>query len=348
MTPAPTFATPATRSLPSVLRSMLELGQDLFLLTAEYGPALNTSDPDLGSHVNIVVAGQTTKVPALAGLSAIPGTPAYVLVTKDFLIAIGSVGAPGAVSSGVPIGGILPFGGDTPPLGFLLCTGAQVSKATYALLYAVLGNRYGETGTTFGLPDLRRRVAVGSGTGYALGATEGLAEADRGPFHHHHFSDAISDHSHGSAGDHSHSFSGGLSGSSGGAGGHSHGPVGDHQHPSAGAHAHDLPSGWSYAGTSGATAALGTGGTSRYIIGGIETFTTTQGSHQHGGAGGHDHGSVGDHSHSISGSVSGSTGSGGSHSHPAAGAATVDGDTSGGGGQDVPAYVVLHYLIRAL
>lgn len=64
---------------------------------------------------------------------------------------------------GVPIGGQMAFGGTTIPNGWLLCFGQQVSRTTYALLFAQIGTAYG-TGngtTTFNLPDKRGRVSAG-------------------------------------------------------------------------------------------------------------------------------------------------------------------------------------------
>jgi microcystin-dependent protein len=70
----------------------------------------------------------------------------------------------------VPTGTILPFTGTTVPTGYLLCDGSSVSQATYAALYAVVGNAYGASGGNFNVPDLRARFLRGSdnmGTGAA-------------------------------------------------------------------------------------------------------------------------------------------------------------------------------------
>lgn len=67
---------------------------------------------------------------------------------------------------GVPTGTVLPFAGEEIPLGFLLCNGAAVSKATYSDLFGVIGSIYGDSGDadTFLLPDLRDRYICGVGT----------------------------------------------------------------------------------------------------------------------------------------------------------------------------------------
>ena len=63
----------------------------------------------------------------------------------------------------IPVGTVLDFSGDDAPEGFLLCSGQEVSRETYAALFAVVGTTYGAgNGTSsFLLPDLRGRVAAG-------------------------------------------------------------------------------------------------------------------------------------------------------------------------------------------
>jgi len=67
------------------------------------------------------------------------------------------------VGSVIPSGTISPFGGGTVPSGWLLCDGTAVSRTTYASLYASIlhANGYGDTSTTFNLPDLRGRFLRG-------------------------------------------------------------------------------------------------------------------------------------------------------------------------------------------
>lgn len=56
----------------------------------------------------------------------------------------------------VPIGGIIAFGGTTPPAGYLLCNGAAISRTTYAALFSVIGTTYGagDGSTTFNIPNI--------------------------------------------------------------------------------------------------------------------------------------------------------------------------------------------------
>jgi microcystin-dependent protein len=66
------------------------------------------------------------------------------------------------------IGTIMPVGFNYAPSGWALCNGQLLSISQYSALFALLGTTYGGNGqTTFGLPDLRGRVIVGSQMGQA-------------------------------------------------------------------------------------------------------------------------------------------------------------------------------------
>ena len=79
----------------------------------------------------------------------------------------------------VPIGAILPFGGSTPPSGYLLCDGTSYAASAYPQLSAALGYTYGGSGGSFNVPDCRGKVLVGYKSGDAnfgtLGASVGEA-----------------------------------------------------------------------------------------------------------------------------------------------------------------------------
>ena len=67
------------------------------------------------------------------------------------------------------IGQILMFGGNFAPRGWALCDGQLLSISQYSALFSILGTTYGGNGiTTFGLPDLRGRVAMHAGQGPGL------------------------------------------------------------------------------------------------------------------------------------------------------------------------------------
>jgi microcystin-dependent protein len=83
------------------------------------------------------------------------------------------------VSSLVPAGVILAFGGATAPTGWLLCEGALVSRTTYADLYAAILNAHGsgDGTTTFALPDYRGRFIRGRDNAAARDADRALRSA---------------------------------------------------------------------------------------------------------------------------------------------------------------------------
>jgi microcystin-dependent protein len=72
----------------------------------------------------------------------------------------------------MPVGTILPYGGETAPEGWLLCNGDAKSRTDFADLFAAIGTNFGQGdgSATFNVPDLRGRFPRG---GEALGATGG-------------------------------------------------------------------------------------------------------------------------------------------------------------------------------
>jgi len=67
------------------------------------------------------------------------------------------------------IGEIRAFGFDFAPRGWAKCDGQLVPVSSNSALFSLLGTAYGGDGrTTFGLPDLRGRVAISQGTGPGL------------------------------------------------------------------------------------------------------------------------------------------------------------------------------------
>ena len=75
----------------------------------------------------------------------------------------------------MPIGTISMFAGTTAPTGYLLCQGQAVSRTTYANLFTVIGTTYGtgDGSTTFNLPNLQGRFALGKSSSHALASTGG-------------------------------------------------------------------------------------------------------------------------------------------------------------------------------
>lgn len=76
----------------------------------------------------------------------------------------------------VPIGTILSYSATTPPVGFLVCDGSEVSKTTYADLFAIIGDTYGTATDTskFKLPDLRDKFLQGANGNLGTSKDAGL------------------------------------------------------------------------------------------------------------------------------------------------------------------------------
>ena len=67
------------------------------------------------------------------------------------------------------IGEIRMFAGNFAPSSWAFCQGQLLSIAQNTALFSILGTNYGGNGqTTFGLPDLRGRVAISPGNGAGL------------------------------------------------------------------------------------------------------------------------------------------------------------------------------------
>lgn len=86
----------------------------------------------------------------------------------------------------VPVGFWGWFPTATPPAGWLVLNGQAVSRTLYPALFALIGTAYGagDGSTTFNLPDMQGRSAVGLGTHAdvnAIGDADANAVADRRP-----------------------------------------------------------------------------------------------------------------------------------------------------------------------
>jgi microcystin-dependent protein len=83
------------------------------------------------------------------------------------------------VNNGTPSGALMMWPTGTAPSGWLLCNGAEVSRTTYATLFAVIGTTFGlgNGSSTFNVPDYRNRMPVGAGGLYAVAGTGGSKDA---------------------------------------------------------------------------------------------------------------------------------------------------------------------------
>ena len=76
---------------------------------------------------------------------------------------------------GIPTATIVPWSTASVPTGFLECDGTAVSRSTYSDLFGVISTTYGtgDGSSTFNLPNLSDKVAVGKSNNKALASTAG-------------------------------------------------------------------------------------------------------------------------------------------------------------------------------
>jgi microcystin-dependent protein len=165
---------------------------------------------------------------------------------------------------GVPVGGILPFGGNTAPDGFLICHGDLLNRNEYPELFDVIGTLWGTTsGTNFRIPTtqglLLRGRASGSGfdpdrnsrttiqSGGSTGDNVGSYQSHRYKSHNH------------SQGSHKHAGGGTFNGS----GGFIYGQAGSHgkRARAAAVSGNESFTAW----TSGATGSIGNSGSNQTV-----------------------------------------------------------------------------------
>jgi microcystin-dependent protein len=99
------------------------------------------------------------------------------LALAALLSGVAAVGLAWA-AGGAMVGEIRIYAGQTPPNGWMLADGRELTRSLYPALFDVLSVTYGSLTTeTFNLPDLSARVAVGtgllSGTNFLIGAKGG-------------------------------------------------------------------------------------------------------------------------------------------------------------------------------
>jgi microcystin-dependent protein len=84
-----------------------------------------------------------------------------------------------AIETATPPGAVVNFAMSTAPSGYLAADGSEVSRTTYAALFAAIGTTWGvgDGSTTFNLPNIVDRMVIGSGNLYALGVTGGSKDA---------------------------------------------------------------------------------------------------------------------------------------------------------------------------
>lgn len=116
------------------------------------------------------------------------------------------------VDASTPVAAVFMYPGTTAPSGYLFCRGQEVSRATYAALFAVCGTSYGagNGSTTFNLPNFQATVPIGFNSGtnspsgtagfFTTGVGERFGTKDASVISHQH---DLQNHTHGGV-DHLH------------------------------------------------------------------------------------------------------------------------------------------------
>lgn len=96
------------------------------------------------------------------------------------------------------IGEIKLYPGATAPPRWLICNGAVIARATYSELFDVISTTYGggNGSTTFAIPDLKGRTAIGVGENSATGHTAHTLGSSDGEEKHQLSTNELSAHSH--------------------------------------------------------------------------------------------------------------------------------------------------------
>lgn len=99
---------------------------------------------------------------------------------------------------GAVIGTVIAYAGQSAPNGWLICNGGSYSTTEYADLFSIIGTRYGGSGTSFNVPDLRNQFIRGSSNPSSLNNTTSGANTrshtltiEQMPSHNHKYSDAF-------------------------------------------------------------------------------------------------------------------------------------------------------------
>ncbi len=122
----------------------------------------------------------SAEVPAGSATSApVPYNTVQPSLALEPLIAINAPYPSGASQAATFIGQIAYFAGNFVPAGWELADGQTLSIASNSVLFSVIGTTYGGNGTsTFQLPDLVGRIAIGADAANPLGSEKGSETVD--------------------------------------------------------------------------------------------------------------------------------------------------------------------------
>ena len=201
----PTYVDATTFSVPDDLTGIFTAGRILKITDGAEVKYLSVVSSAFDTVTNVVIDGTiTASITAVDYSLAQYGLPlasatvkGVVKVGSNISVAEGVISVPEATEAvkgvdwrRVPIGSILIFPIATVPAHCLECNGAEVSRATYAGLFEVIGTLYGtgDESTTFNLPDLRGEFIRGWDNTRGVDAARAIGSAQ---------AEALKSHNHG-------------------------------------------------------------------------------------------------------------------------------------------------------
>ncbi|NTF10861.1 tail fiber protein [Agrobacterium rubi] len=115
-------------------------------------------------------------------LSAAASLSTIQIISGSFLLGAGAIATAtpaAACSDGAYMGAVCFIATDFCPEGFLAANGQSLAISTNQALYSLLGFRFGGSGQSFNLPDLRARSPLGSGQSPDAGVASAVAAGQK-------------------------------------------------------------------------------------------------------------------------------------------------------------------------
>lgn len=164
-------------------------GQRFQFIPANTNTSASTLNINSLGAPNILKLGSAGPI-ALTGGEIVAGNVTDVLYDGTEFQLLTTVPLSSTTGAFVPTGTMALWPVTSLPTGWLECTGAAVSRATYADLFAIIGTTYGsgDGSTTFNLPDMRGQFARGWDHGAGVDPARAIASSQTDQFQGHTFS----------------------------------------------------------------------------------------------------------------------------------------------------------------
>lgn len=183
--------------------SLLSLIKSIYTINNIAGDGNGNLTLEAGTGIQISAVGNTIQITAVGGQVA-PGNHAVthqsggtdalsgtlgVNITGSSGSCTGNAASATTAVNGCPVGSVIAYATNVPPIGWLICNGAVISRTTYANLFAVIGTTFGsgDGSNTFNLPDLRGEFIRGWDNGRGIDSARTFASSQN---------DSLKSHNH--------------------------------------------------------------------------------------------------------------------------------------------------------